>query len=35
MLFGCGLKVKKLKDCVYTCMFGSRMKFYELSLEYL
>ena len=33
--FGCSLKVEKLKDYVYTCMFGFCEKFYELSLGHL
>lgn len=35
VLFGCSLKVEKLKDYVYTCMFGFCEKFYELSLGHL
>lgn len=35
VLFGYSLKVKKLKDHVYTCMFGFCEKLYELSLRYL
>lgn len=35
VLFGCSLKVEKLKDYVYTCMFGFCEKFYELLLGHL